>query len=216
MMIPNRIKILFVILLFISLAGCATASKKPNDLGKGVHEAHFKGLDDQQAIALFNRIYEYPVNTREDEIAKDITITAFMSALDYRCSKTVVDSGVMEKPYRKVELDKWTEGELLNYYNSLYEERVKKDTDPEVVDEIKDVDGKIYWTFRDVSDEEKEEISKDDTLDIIQLTALYAVEGERKRRDNIKGAWAATGSAVVTGINVATRVAMMLAGFLLV
>jgi hypothetical protein len=215
-MMMNKVKILFTISLCISLAGCATASKKPNELGKGVHEAHLKGLNDQEALALFSRIYEYPVNTQIDETAKNITITAFMSALDYRCSKTIVDSGAMEKPYRKVELDKWTENDLLNYYNSLYEERIKKDTGPEVVNEVRDVDGKIYWTFRDVSEEGKEKVKEDDTLEIIQLTALYSVDGERKRRDSIRGAWATTGSVVATGVNVATRVAMMLAKFLLI
>ncbi|MBD3425804.1 MAG: hypothetical protein GF409_01075 [Candidatus Omnitrophica bacterium] len=200
-------------LLFLSVAGCATSSKKPDELGMNVHKMHMKALGDQEALALFERVYNYDPKTPVDRKAKDITVTAFMSALDYRCSKVIADSGVFQRPYNKVELGKWSDEELLDFYNSLYRKRVESDTGPEVVNEIRDVDGKIYWTF---SDAPEEEIEKEDTQEIIQLTALYAVDGERDKRSRTKGAWKATGNAIATGVNVAARVAMMLAGFLLV
>ncbi|MEA3489366.1 MAG: hypothetical protein U9R44_03365 [Candidatus Omnitrophota bacterium] len=214
----KKIKILLLILICIGASGCAATSMKYGHMGSAVNKMHFKGLNDEQALILFHRIYNEPVQTQIDKTAKDITVTAFMIALKSRRSKLIEESLVLEKPYKKVELDKWTDDELLSFYNSLSEERMKKDTDDVNAEETMDAAGKVYWSFTNTPETEKnEEISSTadnkTTLEIIQLTAFYSVEGERKRRDNIKQTWDTVGSVVVTGLTTAAKVAMMLAGF---
>ncbi|GEM_PF-2367721 len=220
----RKIKILPVILLCIGVSGCAATSTKFGHMASNVENMHFKELDDEQLLILFHRIYNEPVQTQVDEIAKDITITAFMIALDSRRSKVIKGSGVVEKPYEKVELDKWTDDELLILYNSLWEELERKETDNENVEKTIGVDGRIYWAFKDRTkrketekNEETFSIAKNEaTLEIIHLTAFYAVEGERNRRNAIKCTWHSAGSTVIRSVHTAAQVAMMLAGFFVI
>jgi len=217
----KKTKALLVILLCIGVSGCATTSTRSGHMASNVDNMHFKGLDDEQLLTFFHRIYDEPVQARVDEIAKDITITAFMIALESRRSKVIKGSGVLEKPYKKIELDKWTDDDLLFFYNILSEEHEKKDADNENVEGTMGVDGRVYWAFKNKTETEENKktfsIANDEaTLEIIQLTALYAVDGERTRRDTVRGMWNTVGSTVIKGVSTAAQVAMMLAGFFII
>ena len=221
----NILKILLVLLICFGLAGCATTSSKYGYSGVDLNAEHFKGFNDEQMLVLFDRIYDLPAKTRPDETAKDITVTAFMIALESRAKRsgTIEESGVLAKPYKKIELNKWSDNDLVNAYNSISKERDKtqevvKKIDEKNINKVRDNEGRSYWSFKEIPKRKKEKISADDnrtTLEIIQLTALFAVDSELNRRDTVKRTWQTVGSATMEGISIATRVAIMLAGFLI-
>lgn len=223
--LKNIIKISLSILACFYLAGCATTPSKYGYSGADLNAEHFNKFDDQQMLVLFDRLYNEPVKTRPDETAKDITVTALMIALESRSrrSDVIMNSGVLRKPCKRIELDKWTNDDLVNEYNSIIDEWDKMKADAKRVDEkninkVVDNTGKAYWSFKKMPKTKKEKISSagdKTTLEIIQLTALFAINNELGRRDNIKHTWEAVGSAAMAGVGLAAKVAIMLAKFLI-
>ncbi|MGB2630234.1 MAG: hypothetical protein WBD24_05135 [Candidatus Omnitrophota bacterium] len=221
----NIIKISLSILVCFCLAGCATTPSKYGYSGADLNAEHFKKFDDQQMLVLFDRIYNEPVKTRPDETAKDITVTALMIALESRScqSDVIMDSGVLGKPHKRIELNKWTDDDLVDEYNAIIDEwdKIKADAkraDEKNINKVMDNAGRAYWSFKKMPKAKKEEISSADdktTLEIIQLTALFAINNELGRRDNIKRTWEAVGSATMAGVGLAAKVAIMLAKFLI-
>ena len=213
-----KIRILVLISLCLVLSGCATTRARSEYMGEVVTDRHFKGLSDEETLAFFYRIYDEPVDTEMDQTAKDITITAFMMALEARKSQYIADSGVLQKPYRKIYLNGWSDEQLVEFYNSLVEEREKRYAELENDEEMRDASGRVYWgPKKRKSDEEIiAGIKDEDTLEIIQLTALYAVNNERIRKGTFHRAWRAAGSVAITGISTAAQIAaQVLAGFFL-
>ena len=218
-------RVFLLILICFGLSGCATISPQYGYSGKDLSDIHLKKFNDEQILILFDRIYNEPVKTKSENIAKDITVTAFMIALEHRSqqSSLIKDSGILNRPYKRVELNKWTDADLVDTYNSISEERDKMKAKPKEdkdSDKFTDMGGKTYWLLKKTPDkEESKEVSSsaDDetTLEIIQLTALFAIDSELRRRDVVKHTWQKVGSATITGISAAAKVAMLLAGLLI-
>ena len=212
--------IILLVLMCIAISGCAsTKVSNSGHIGEIVKDMHFKGLSDQQALIFFARIYDEPVGREVDQTAKDITIMAFMVALESQESKLIMDSGVLEKPYKKVQFDKWTDSDLKTYYESLSYEYDKNYVDKHPEGEIKDISGRVFFAPDSRSAPKKEEVistipGKGETLEIIELTALYVVEGERIRRGNKDLAWKTASSIAMTSLSTAAQIAIsMLSGF---
>ena len=215
------------------LAGCTTTrtATKTGYITGDVRETQLKGLTDSEALELFEGVYSEPVEDRTDTVAKNLTITAFMRAFKSMNSKEIKKSGVMNRKYEKVDLDKWTDNELVLMYDDL-DTRIKgKDKEGSYRD---DIHNSAYWgVSAGPSEEEKEgsitiekdssipemkgpeEVDKETSLEVIRLTALYSVANELNRRNEIAGRWSAAKAAAGVGATLAMRVALILAGFFL-
>lgn len=214
----KRNRIFTLVVLCIILSGCATTPSRSSHMGEIVSDRHFKGLSDEDILKFFYKVYNEPVYMEVDQTAKDITVTAFMMALEARKSQFIADSGVLQKPYKKVYLDSWSNDDLVNYYNSLVEEREKRYAGMESPGEMKDTSGRIFWGPKKRKGDEEifSKIENEDTLEIIQLTALYAVNNERVRKGALNRAWRTAGSVAVTGLSTAAQIAVQaLASFFL-
>lgn len=206
---------MLIILLCITVSGCATTKGKSSHIGGIVKDMHFKGLNDEQALVFFSQIYNEPVQTEVDQTAKDITVTAFISALRSRNSDVIKNSGLLERPYKEVELDKWTNEDLKTYYDELSYVYDKNFVDKRFGGEIKDLSGRVFYSTSDKEKKPKKE-EEIQIREIIELTALHAVDAEQIRRGNKERTWKTATSLAMTGLSTAAQIAMnILSGFIL-
>ncbi|MFH1593438.1 MAG: hypothetical protein ABID09_01915 [Candidatus Omnitrophota bacterium] len=210
-------KAIVIVLLCLALAGCATTQPRLGYKSADIKEMYLKDLSDEKVIEMFNDVYDKKVTIRVDEAAKDITITALMTALQTTRSEEIKRSGILEREYKKIDLRKWTDEDLLSAYRALERETKEKETEsPEKAGKSK------YWGQSSGSKDKKETEKKtlqletgSESLNIIRLTALYSIGGEISRRDSVSGIWATVGHAVGTTVGIATKVAMLLAAFMI-
>ena len=203
------------------MAGCAASApniKSGYRTGE-VQDTCLKDLDDSQAIDLFNRVYAQPVSGKDDTLAKDMTVTALIKALGTRKSRQIKDSGVLNTKHDKVDITKWTDDEVVGFYNRMYEEisgGAKSDAGES------SSGGSAYWgvASADGSSDKKgtsSDISqsKDSALSIIRLTGLYSAGNEISRREGTGQGWGVVKDVSLTTATVAAQVALTLAKFLI-
>lgn len=190
----NNIRTILIMFLCLALAGCATTTSRCGYMTGNVKEMHLKGLDGSQALALFHRVYNMPVKDREDEIAKDITITAFMKALKSMHSGEIRNSGVLKLQYNKINLRKWNSDDLMSIYRTLKDRMI---------------------TDRDKTASSLGEKTEKENLEIMRLTALCSIGNEISRRDSAAGGWAVFGQVLGAATTLAVQAASVLAGFMI-
>ncbi len=190
----NNIRTILVMFLCLALAGCATTTSRCGYMTGSVKEMHLKGLDSSQALDLFHRVYNMPVKDREDEIAKNITITAFMKALKSMHSGEIRNSGALKLQYDKINLRKWKSDDLMGIYRILKDRMIED---------------------KDKSASSPKEKAEKENLEIIRLTALCSIGNEISRRDSAAGGWAVFGQALGAATTLAVQAATVLAGFMI-
>ncbi|MDP8298501.1 MAG: hypothetical protein P9L88_01150 [Candidatus Tantalella remota] len=214
-----KIKILVFLSLCIMLTGCSSPRAGQSYMVENIKETHLKGLTDAQALEMFRRIYETPVDDPIDQSAKDITITAFLNAFRSMRSPEIRSSDVLKIKHKRVDLRKWNEQDLTNTYQGLDARlrRVKK----KVSDPGADDEKSLYWSVQDFSSapalpEDVSEKEKENTpLTIIRLTAMYSVGDELSQRGETAKGWSVFKSSLGLATSIAARAAMLLAGFIL-
>ena len=111
--------LLFLILLCFCVAGCATTGNK---LAYDKNSEKFKLLDDvsdEKALETYILIYNVQPRTWEVETAKNLSLEEFLEVLKKRKSKTIKESGVFELEYDEVDLKKWSDVQVLEFYDQL-------------------------------------------------------------------------------------------------
>ncbi|MFC1480399.1 hypothetical protein ACFL5Y_03015 [Candidatus Omnitrophota bacterium] len=210
-------KAIVIVILCLALAGCATTQSRLGYKSADINELYLNDLSDEKVVEMFNDVYDKKMTTRADRTAQDITITAMMNALQSTRSEIIKESGILGKEYKKIDLSKWTDEDLINAYRALEREIKRGETaSSEKAGKSK------YWAQssgrKDKKETEKKTIQLEagtESLKIIRLTALYSIGGEISRRDSVSGIWSTVGHAVGTSVGIATRVAMLLAAFMI-
>jgi hypothetical protein len=216
-----KLKIALVTAVCLAAAGCASSS---NDIKSGyvtgeVRDTYLKDLDDTQAIDLFKSVSAQKVSGKDDTLAKDITVTALIKALGTRKSSQIKDSGVLDTKHDKVDIKKWTDDEVVAFYNKMYE-KIFAPGDNDAA--LTPGGGSAYWAVssgedlsgkRDTSTEADKNTA--DPLSIIRLTGLYSAGNEISRRENSSGGWGTVKDVSLTTASVAAQIALTLAKFLI-
>ncbi|MFH1879078.1 MAG: hypothetical protein ABH883_09760 [Candidatus Omnitrophota bacterium] len=212
-----NIKNLILFLVLISQAGCASvgSSRMDNDT---TNKTCLHGLSDEESIKIFDEVYGQKVDTPIDRIAKEITITAFIRAMKASRSVKIDESGVLGRKYEEVDLKKWDGEDLVNFSQDL--EREIREENRTKQGASRNIEGNRYWGYSSGTDRRDEtedngsgeEIS---TLDVIRLTAVYSIEKEIQRRNNISGVLTVVGDSLGKAVTVTARVAGLLAGFMI-
>ena len=215
-----RGKTSFILLFCLVMAGCASSSNniKSGYMTGEVQDTCLKDLDDSQAIDLFNRVYAQPVSGKDDTLAKDMTVTALIKALGTRKSRQIKDSGVLNTKQNKVDIKKWTDDEVVEFYNRMHEE-ISGGATSDAGESSSG--GSAYWGVssadgpsdkKGVSSDVK---SNDSALSIIRLTGLYSAGNEISRREGSGQGWGVVKDVSLTTATVAAQVALTLAKFLI-
>lgn len=207
------------------MAGCATAP--PTSVRSGymtgrVEDTWLSDMDDARAIELFNRIHSQPVKTEEDSAAKDITVSAFIKALSSRRSREIRDSGILRGVYPKVDIRRWTDDEVVDFYNKMYG---KLHISGKAGEGERPPEKTALWASATyeapAEDDDKDAHSgsipenEASALSIIRFTGLYSAGNEITRRERHSGGWDAVKDISMTTATTAAQIALTLAKFLI-
>jgi hypothetical protein len=220
-----KFKLILIFLVCCALAGCATTPPTATSSGYmtgKVEDTWLSDMDDTRAIDLFKRVHSQPVTTKEDSVAKEITVSAFIKALSSRRSPEIRDSGILRSEHTKVDLRKWTDDEVVEFYNKMYKELHI----PERSGSGKRPPEKTaLWASATyeapTGGEEKDDPTgalpeeEASALSIIRFTGLYSAGSEIARREQHTGGWSAVKDISMTTATVAAQIALTLAKFLI-
>ena len=218
-----KFKMAVTVLVCCVLGGCATAPPMRSGYMTGqVEDTWLRDMDDARAIDLFNRIHSQPVTTKEDSVAKDITVSAFIKALSSRRSREIRDSGTLRAEHAKVDLRKWTDDEIVEFYNKMYG---KLHITEKAGGGKRPPEKTALWAFAtyeaptedDNKDAPSGSMPEDEAsaLSIIRFTGLYSAGNEITRREQHTGGWDAVKDISMTTATVAAQIALTLAKFLI-
>jgi predicted small secreted protein len=168
-----------VILCCFLAAGCSTTNTMGFREGSG-EQGKFKSLSDEEALAMVAEIYNVAPETEKDGIAKNIALAEYIKELKKRRSKYIEASGIYELGYVDVDIRKWSDTEIVEYYTYL-SSRVKE------YEAVKSLELTDRW---------KAEVS-------MYVTARNAVFQEGKRRDHVRQFVEIAGTVLVAALNAA-------------
>ncbi len=169
-------------ILFISLAltGCASTGSK---LAYDKQAAKYKLLDDvtdEKALETYTLIYNVQPRTWEIETARSLSLEEFSVALKKRKSRYIRESGVFDLEYKKVDLQKWSDAQIIEFYDHL-NDRIKN-TNIEAIPESTD---------------------DENALRIIYMSARDRLAREGHRREGLRNFWTIFGQVVNVALAVA-------------
>ena len=172
--------LLLSIAFCLLLSGCATTGNK---LAYDKHADKFKLLDDvsdEKALETYILIYNVQPRAWNIETAKNLSLEEFAYALKKRKSRLIKESGVFDLEYSKVDLSKWTDAQVLEFYDYLDAsvKRVDINAIPESTDD-------------------------ENALRIIYMTARDAIAKEGYRREGLRNFWTIFGQVVNIALAIA-------------
>jgi hypothetical protein len=101
------------------LCGCATMRYPCAYKVEGKEAKDFKDLDDDRALKLVALIYNVKCETREDGIARSISLEEYQSLLARRKSEYIKRSGIFDIQYEKVRIAKWSDDDIIKLGDCL-------------------------------------------------------------------------------------------------
>jgi hypothetical protein len=173
-------KVSLILVFAITFTGCATTSTKLGYKKDSVEFREFKELSDDEALKMVAELYNVTPDNEKDGIAKNITLTEYMADLKKRKSPYIDASGMYELSYTEVDLRKWSDQEIVEFYKYLTQK----------------VRG--YERVNEVSLSERAK-----AIRVIHITARNAVYAEGKRRDIVRQLMEVVGTVLVTALNAA-------------
>jgi hypothetical protein len=168
------------IFLCIALSGCATMRYPTCFKVEGKEFKEFKDLDDDKALKVLALIYNVQPVTYDDGVARSIAIEEYQELLSKRRSKYVVESGIFQIKYDKVDLRSWTSEDLQKFYQSMYP--------------------KAACYYQDAAPELSE---KQNAERIVYVTAVNAAAKELKRRNSTDQAMTVAGQLLAGVLSIA-------------
>lgn len=175
--------LLLIIALCFFVSGCATTGNK---LAYDKNSEKFKLLDDvsdEKALETYILIYNVQPRTWEIETAKNLSLEEFLEALKKRKSKVIKESGVFELEYDAVDLSKWSDAQVLEFYDQM-DAAVKNVHVPAIPESTDD----------------------ENALRIIYMTAREAVAKEGNRREGLRNLWMIFGKVANIALAVAISI----------
>lgn len=150
---------------------------------EGQELVRFKDLSDDQALKMVVLIYNVKPELWEDEISRSITLSEYMALLKKRHSKYVKNSGIFDLEYKKENLKKWSDEDLLKIFNAL------------------DSKSRNYYemTAGELSEREN-------AVRIMRLTAMSVIVKELKTRTGTRAAMQVLGQALTVALSIAISV----------
>ncbi|MDD3089297.1 MAG: hypothetical protein PHT95_05055 [Candidatus Omnitrophica bacterium] len=159
--------------------GCATTS----NAGRHSSDLTIKGLSDEDALKKVVALYNVKVETADDMIARNIALGVYLDELRKRKSEYIASSGVFDLEFRREDLKKWTDREIVRMFRSL-------DTMSMPYDRAE---------TSAMSENEK-------ALMVLRLTARQVVHEEGKRRDIVRNVSEAAMNALMVAASIAVAI----------
>jgi len=167
----------------LALGGCVSTGTQCGSLGKYRMSEQLKNINDEEALRIYCEIYNVPVKTKADEVARNIALGEFMKTVKRRSTRRIKESGVYDIEYEEVRLNKWSDTELASLYKHLEKESGDFSIEPDYV----------------LSESEK-------GLKVVRATAMYVVFKEAKRRDSLKRGMELAAKALSVALTVALSI----------
>ena len=114
-------KKVFLLLLCLSVASCATVPKNAPQRGNDVY-SKLKKMEPEEALHLGTIIYNVPPQDYEDELAKNITFGEYLKKMKSKSSRVIRESGLFKLKYEPVKLGVLPNAQLIKLYE-LYVSR---------------------------------------------------------------------------------------------
>lgn len=174
------IKKILMIFLCLSMAGCITTRHNIALDGGPQGERKFMDLSDEEALQMVVMLHNVTPAISEDVIAKSIAIVEYTRELKKRKSQYIESSGILELASKELDLDEWTDKEIVEMYRLLdYQVSIYKDA-----------------KIEEFSEEER-------ALRVIRITAKNAIFLEGKKRDLLRSFMDIFGQVLLIAVNVA-------------
>ena len=174
--------ILILAILFFShlcIAGCAT-SRNHMKGPVAVDYRHLRGLDDSAALNRVAEIYNTPVETKAEEVAKNLALEDFIEELKSRRSEVIEQSGIFDVQYERIELKNWRDEDLVETFEVLQSRAKMHDARP--VSRL---------------------THKEKIIRIIHVKGMDSIYDEFKKRDTTKNVLSFLGQVLGVALSVA-------------
>ena len=179
-MIMIRRRGIIVLILLLTLQGCATTSRVGVLDESGQKVKKFKDLSDEDALKTVVAIYNCVPPSAEDVVAKNIALKEYVAELAKRKSKFLEGSGVFQLEYKDEDPKSWSDQQTAEMYRLLEAKAVRYDQT--------DIGG--------LSEQDK-------ALRLIRVTAMNVIYGEGSKRDIFRNAMQISMNVLMIALNVA-------------
>ncbi|MDP8298732.1 MAG: hypothetical protein P9L88_02340 [Candidatus Tantalella remota] len=174
------ISLFLVLALAFVITGCATTRHHFGYKVDGKAYTKFDELTDEQALKMTILVFNVRTEAYDDGVARSVTLTELMEQLKKRKSSYLKNSKVFELHYETIDIESWSDDDLIGMYNAL-EAKMS------------------VYNGRDIvalSDREN-------ALRIARITGMTEMVNELKRRQNKRQAWNIFAQVLTTALQVA-------------